>query len=96
MSRGSELEPGQPRQLSGLEGFFANTNVAVLIILTLCCNVAAIFTILGIVGLVSFQDPTAKQNAKTVVIVSAVLFALALVGFVVNMIIGIGGMAARH
>jgi len=77
-----------------LEGFFANTNVALLIFLTICCNIASIFTILGIVGWVTFKDPQAKQNAKTVVIVSAVLVALGILGFIVNLVIGLG--TARH
>jgi uncharacterized membrane protein YqjE len=95
VARGDELDSGSSRQLSGLEGFFANTNVLLLVFLTFCCNFFAIFTILGIVGLVTFQDPTAKQNAKTVVIVSAVLFVLGIIGGVANVMLGLGNLAGR-
>jgi multisubunit Na+/H+ antiporter MnhG subunit len=89
LSRGDEFEPAAPRQLSGLEGFFANTNVVLLCLLAFCCNVFAIFTILGIVGLVTFKDPTAKQNAMIVTIVSGI-------GVVLGILSTVAQLAMKH
>ena len=51
MSRGDELEPRSPRQLTGLDAMFANTNIVILILFGFCCGYIAL--ILGIVGLVA-------------------------------------------
>jgi hypothetical protein len=61
-------------QLSGLDGFFANTNIILLIILAICCNPLAL--ILSAIGYFTGKDPRAKQNALVVLIVSVVLFFL--------------------
>ena len=93
MSRGDEMEPASAGPPTGLEGFFAN-NGGLLIFLSICCNVFYIFGILGIVGLVTFKDPQAKQNAKTVVIISAVLLGLSCILGILPVALGIG--TAKH
>jgi uncharacterized membrane protein len=88
VSRGDELEPASSAPPSGFEGFFANYGI-VLAVVGFCCNVCFIFTILGIVGLVTFKDPKAKQNALIVTIASAV-------GSVIGIIIGVASNAMQH
>jgi hypothetical protein len=80
VSRGDEMEPASTAQPSGLEGFFANTNIIVLALLSFFCNCCWIFTILGIIGLVTFKHPQAKQNAMIVTIVSVISFVIQVVG----------------
>src|SRR5262249_38426446 len=58
------------RQLTGMDGMFANTNIVALILFGLCCGDIAL--ILGIVGLAVCQDERARQNALIVTCISAV------------------------
>jgi hypothetical protein len=73
MAQGDD-SPRGGRQLSGLDGMFANTNMILLILFCFCCNPVAI--ILGIIGWIVCTDPKAKQNAMIVTIVSVVLAVL--------------------
>jgi hypothetical protein len=61
----------QSKQLTGMDGMFANTNIVVLILFGLCCGEIAL--ILGIVGLAVCKDEKAKQNAMIVTVISAIL-----------------------
>lgn len=72
-------EPEHIDRSSGLDGFFLNTSMIMLIVLSVCCTPIAL--ILGILGLVLCKDADAKQNALVVTIVSGVLTAL---GFVMS------------
>jgi len=54
---------------SGLDGFFANTNIIILVLFGVCCSGIAL--ILGIIGLVTCTDPLAKRNALIVTILGA-------------------------
>jgi hypothetical protein len=60
-----------PRQLTGLDGTFANTNIVVLVLFGLCCGVIALA--FGIVGLVACKDELAKRNALIVTAISGTL-----------------------
>lgn len=51
---------------SGMDDLFANTNIVLLIIFSICCN--GIAFILGIIGLIVCTDPLAKRNALIVTI----------------------------
>jgi len=72
--------------LSGMDGFFANTNIVVLVLFALCCG--CIPLVLGIIGLATCKDPKAKSNAMIVVIVSVVS---TLIGVVAQVLQGTGG-----
>jgi hypothetical protein len=62
----------RPRQLSGMDGFFTNTGTFVLaIVLIICCWPVPL--ILGIIGLATCKDDSARQRALIVTIVSGVL-----------------------
>jgi hypothetical protein len=67
--------------LSGMDGFFANTNIVVLVIFALCCNGIAL--ILGIIGLVTCKDPQAKSNATIVTVIGGIM---TVVGVVLNVL----------
>src|SRR5690242_2863796 len=64
----------EKKELSGLDGMFANTSMPVLIIFAFCCSGIAL--ILGIVGLIVCTDAKAKQNALTVTVIAAVVAVL--------------------
>src|SRR5262245_48221522 len=66
--------PRRKRQLTGLDGMFANTSMVALILFGLCCGEVSL--ILGIVGLAACEDETARRNAIIVTIVSAVRFVI--------------------
>jgi hypothetical protein len=76
-------------KLTGIDGLFANTNIVVLILFSCLCNGIAL--ILGIVGLVTCKDPTAKKNAMIVTIAGAIFAAL----FVILQIIGTAAGGGR-
>jgi hypothetical protein len=59
------------RELSGLDGMFANTSMPILIIFAFCCSGIAL--ILGIVGLIVCTDEKAKSNALVVTIIAAIV-----------------------
>jgi len=65
------------KPLSGLDGMFANTNMAILIIFGCCCG--GIAAILGLVGVLTCTDPKAKSNATIVMIIGAVSMVLGIV-----------------
>ena len=68
----------QPNQeLSWIDKTLKDTHIAVLIIFGLCCGLGAI--ILGIIGLSSCQDPVAKSNAKTLLIIGVVMLVVGIV-----------------
>jgi uncharacterized membrane protein len=79
-------EPRAPAQRTGMDAFFGNTNIVLLIILAVCCNGIAV--ILGIVGLITCKDPQAKNNALIVTIIGGIITALAVIG---NIVATMGG-----
>ena len=64
----------RPRQLTGLDGLFANTNIVILVLFPLCC--IGIAMILGIVGLATCKNEDARQRALIVTIIGGVVFVL--------------------
>ena len=60
-----------------VNGFF-NSNIVILIIFSICCSPLAF--ILGIVGLITCTDATAKRNALIVTIIGAIFGGLGMVG----------------
>jgi hypothetical protein len=56
-----------------MDGLF-RANIILLILLAVCCE--PIGLILGIIGLITCQDPQAKQNALIVTIVGAIVMVL--------------------
>jgi len=75
-----DYEPrgGGSKQLSGMDGLFANTNIVLLILFACLCNGIAL--ILGIIGLVTCKDEKAKSNAMLTTIIAGIITALAVVG----------------
>jgi hypothetical protein len=59
---------------SGMDGFFLNTNMVVLVLFGFCCGIIAL--VIGIVGLAICKDPDAKQRALIVTIISGITTAL--------------------
>jgi hypothetical protein len=59
------------RRRTGMDAFFSDKNLALLILLSVCCNGIAL--ILGIVGLAACKDPRARHNALVVTIVSGII-----------------------
>jgi hypothetical protein len=59
-----------------VNGLF-NSNIVILIIFGICCGPIAF--ILGIVGLITCTDPTAKRNALVVTILGAIFGGIGLV-----------------
>jgi hypothetical protein len=59
---------------SGMDGFFLNTNMVVLVLFAFCCNGIAL--ILGIVGLVVCKEQDAKQRALVVTIIGGIVTVL--------------------
>ncbi len=59
-----------------MNGFF-NSNIVILIIFSICCSPIAF--ILGIVGLITCTDATAKRNALVVTILGAIFGGLGVV-----------------
>jgi hypothetical protein len=57
-----------------MDAFFGNTNMVLLIILSVCCSGIAL--ILGIIGLVTCKDPVAKNHAMIVTIIGGIMTAL--------------------
>jgi hypothetical protein len=76
-------EPLPPAQRTGMDAFFGNTNMVLLIVLAVCCNGIAL--ILGIIGLITCKDPVAKNNALIVTIIGGII---AVTGFCGGGIIG--------
>jgi hypothetical protein len=63
---------------SGMDGFFLNTNMVVLVLFGFCCGIIAL--IVGIVGLAVCKDPDAKQRAMVVTIISGIIVVLGVIG----------------
>jgi hypothetical protein len=62
------------RKRSWLERELINTNIAIIVIFALCCNGIAL--IVGIIGVLTCQDPEAKHKARILLIVGGILTAL--------------------
>jgi hypothetical protein len=87
LSRGDEFEPASSgpssAPLSGFDAFLAN-NLSLLIIIVGCCCTGLVPGVIGVVGLITCKDPTAKRNALILAIVGGVLVALQIIGFAVR------------
>ncbi len=81
MSTGRDYEEDRgPKQLSGLDSFYANTNFVLLILFSLCCNGLCLLPlILSAVGLGVCKDPTARSNAKTSLIISIIMVVIGII-----------------
>jgi hypothetical protein len=66
-----EDRPARHRELSGMDGLFANTNIVLLVLFACLCNGIAL--ILGIIGLATCTDPRAKQNALITTIIGGIV-----------------------
>ena len=66
------------RKRSWIEKELINTNIVILVLFGLCCGGIAL--IVGIIGLITSQDPEAKQKALVLTIISGIMVALG-VGF---------------
>ena len=77
---------------SGIEGMYANTNFAILIIFSLCCNwMCFLPLILSIVAYSTATDEKAKNNAKICLIISSVMVVLGVIGNIVRFaLVGLG------
>ena len=69
--------PVRKKELSGLDKTFAETNIVVLILFSLLCNGIAL--ILGVVGLLTCKDETAKKNAMIATIIGGIMGAIGVI-----------------
>ena len=76
---------------SGLDGFFANTPVAITlsIVLFFCCSIVG--AVLGLVGVLTCKDPTAKRNATIMLAVDGVSIILAIILQLTGVLAGFAG-----
>jgi phage FluMu protein Com len=58
------------RQMGWLDHQFADTNIVILVLFSLCCGIIAL--VFGIAGVAGCSDPVAKRNAWTVLIISLI------------------------
>ena len=74
-----------PSELSGMDKFFSNTDLAVVLIIFsfCCCPLAGLIT--GGIGMATCKDPKAKQMAMICLIVS-----------IVGLVIGLGAQFSGH
>ena len=73
--------PAEPTKLTGLDKMFAETNIIILVLFALCCwGFFGIPLILGVIGLITCKDPTAKKNATVVAAISGIIIALGVIG----------------
>jgi len=94
-------EDDRPRRRSGsssssedlgpLDKMFRDTNVVILVIFALCCGWIA--ALLSLICIFTAKDPIAKKNAKLVLIIGVVLWAI---GILLNVVLGIGGAAVNQ
>ena len=72
------MPPVTPPQeeLGFFDKTFKNTNIVILIIFGLCCGIIPL--VLGIIGIATCKDPTAKRNAIIVTVVGAISFILSI------------------
>lgn len=75
--RDDDYEDRPKEQLGPLDKTFRDTNVVILVIFGACC--ALIGLPLGLIGMLTAKDEKAKSNAKLVVIVSGVMWAISIV-----------------
>jgi hypothetical protein len=72
--------PRRPER-AGLDGTFLDTNLVVLILFAVCCNLIAL--ILSIVELATGRDPEAKQRATTVLVIAIIVNVIGAIVWVV-------------
>jgi hypothetical protein len=82
VARGDYDEPAPSQKPTGLDGFFLNTHLVLLILVAFCC--ALIGLPLGIAGLVACKNPAAKQNAMIMTIISGALWGISIVGNIIR------------
>ena len=80
-------------QRGPFDKMYHDTNIAVLILFGVCCNWIAF--IISLIAFLTAKDPTAKSNAKVVMIVSAIMFALTVVLWLSGVTAGLGGPPVR-
>ncbi len=79
--------------LSGMNAMFANTNIVLLILFSLCCNwMCFLPLILSIVGVTTCTDEKAKSNAKICLIISGIVVVLGTISSIVQQLTGGPGM----
>jgi hypothetical protein len=67
----------RPRELTGLDATFANTNIVMLVLFSLFCG--GIAFILGVIGLCTCKDELARRNALITTIIGGILTGLGVV-----------------
>ena len=68
------MPSGSPEEMGWFDKTFSQTSIVVLILFGLCCGGIAL--ILGIIGIATCKDPTAKRNATIVTVIGAIMTAL--------------------
>src|SRR5262249_22673657 len=77
-----DYEPRRrPKQLTGLDATFANTNIVLLVLFGLFCG--GIAFLLGVIWLITCKDEKARRNALIATIIGGVIMA---VGISVNVL----------
>jgi glutaminase len=77
-----------------MDSLYANTNIVVLILFSLCCNGLCLLPlILSVVGVLTCTDEKAKSNAKLSLIISAIMVTIGVVANIARFALGVGGGA---
>lgn len=69
--------PVRKKELTGMDKTFGETNFVVLLLFAFLCG--GIAFILGVVGLVTCKDETAKKNAMIVTIIAGIMSAIGVI-----------------
>lgn len=59
-----------------LDGMYADKNKIILIIFTICCGLISL--VVNLIAFLTAKDPSAKANAKLMLIISGVIFVVAI------------------
>lgn len=79
---------GGSGELGPLDKMYRDTNVVILVLFGICCGIIAF--VLSLVCFLTAKDPTAKSNAKLVMIVGIIMF---VIGIALNVLGVLGGLA---
>lgn len=72
-----DLDTPASGAMGPLDGMYRNTNIVILILFAVCCQLIAF--VLSLVAFLTAKDPKAKSNAMLVMLISGILMAIGLV-----------------
>jgi hypothetical protein len=78
-------------EMGPLDKMYRDTNIVILIIFSLCCGIISL--VMNLIAFFTAKDPVAKGNAKTALIVSAIMAVIGVIGLIVQFVF-LGAAAA--